>query len=72
MQSLPEGSEVLLLVCAIAGVSTWYLTNFTDREGLARLFALIGISSMLTMIIPVILDTMRKIEIGIRRRKPHR
>jgi len=46
---------VLLLVCAIAGVSTWYLTNFTDREVLARLSALIGISSMLTMVAWVIL-----------------
>jgi hypothetical protein len=55
LQSLPEGSEVLLLVCAIAGVSTWYLANFTDREGLARLSALIGISSMLTMVAWVIL-----------------
>jgi len=42
------------LICAIAGVSTWYLSNFTDREGLVRLSALIGISSMLTMVAWVI------------------
>jgi hypothetical protein len=55
LQSLPEGGEVLLLVCAIAGVSTWYLSNFTDREGLAKLFAFIGISSMLTLVAWVLL-----------------
>ena len=42
------------MVCAIAGVSTWYLSNFTDREWLVRLSALIGISSMLTMVAWVI------------------
>jgi len=46
---------VLLLVCAIAGVTTWYLSNFTDREGLARLSAFIGISSMLTLLAWVML-----------------
>jgi hypothetical protein len=54
LQNLPEGSVVLLMVCTIAGVSTWYLSNFTDRDGLAKLSALIGISSMLTLVAWVI------------------
>jgi hypothetical protein len=54
LQNLPEGSVVLLLVCAIAGVCTWYLSNFTDRGELAKLSALIGISSMLTLVAWVI------------------
>jgi hypothetical protein len=54
LQNLPEGSVVLLLVCAIAGVCTWYLSNFTDRDVLAKLSALIGISSMLTLVAWVI------------------
>ena len=50
MESLPEGSEILLMIAAVSGVSTWYLSNFTQRSGLARTAALIGVSSMLTIV----------------------
>jgi len=50
MESLPEGSELLLMIAALSGVSTWYLSNFTERTALARTAALIGVSSMLTLV----------------------
>tara|TARA_B100001167_G_scaffold152847_1_gene100260 strand:+ start:659 stop:826 length:168 start_codon:yes stop_codon:yes gene_type:complete len=50
MESLPEGSELLLVIVAVSGVSTWYLSNFTERYVLARIAALIGVSSMLTLV----------------------
>ena len=50
MESLPECSELLLVIVAMSGVSTRYLSNFTDRYALARMAALIGVSSMLTLV----------------------
>jgi|TARA_Y100000815_G_scaffold139806_1_gene126441 hypothetical protein len=45
---------MLLLLCAIAGISTWYLGNFTDRVELTKLTAFIGICSMVALTIWVI------------------
>tara|TARA_B100000745_G_C19926835_1_gene311851 strand:+ start:256 stop:396 length:141 start_codon:yes stop_codon:yes gene_type:complete len=42
---------MLLLLCAIAGISTWYLGNFTDRVELTKLTAFIGICSMVALTI---------------------
>lgn len=50
METLPAGSELLLLVCAIAGLSTWYLSNFTDRADLTKLAAFVGVCSMVTLV----------------------
>jgi len=50
MESLPEGSELLLVIVALSGVSTWYLSNFTESSGLVRTAALIGVSSMFTLV----------------------
>ena len=50
MESLPEGSEILLMLVAISGVSTWYLSNFTQHEAAVRLSALLGVASMLSLL----------------------
>ena len=50
MESLPEGSELLLVIVAVSGVLTWYLSNFTERSTLARITALVGVSAMLTLV----------------------
>ena len=50
LETLPAGSELLLLVCAIAGLSTWYLSNFTDRVDLTKLTAFVGVCSMVTLV----------------------
>ncbi len=50
MASLPEGSEILLMLVAISGVSTWYLSNFTQHESGVRLFAMLGVASMLALL----------------------
>jgi|AP59_1055472.scaffolds.fasta_scaffold14365_3 hypothetical protein len=50
LETLPAGSELLLLVCAIAGLSTWYLSNFTDRVDLTKLAAFVGVCSMVTLV----------------------
>ncbi len=48
--SLPEGSEIILMLVAISGVSTWYLSNFSENETAVRLSALLGVASMLTLL----------------------
>ncbi len=50
MASLPEGSEIILMLVAISGVSTWYLSNFSENETAVRLSALLGVASMLTLL----------------------
>lgn len=50
MASLPEGSEIILMLVAISGVSTWYLSNFSENETALRLSALLGVASMLTLL----------------------
>ena len=50
MESLPEGSEILLMLVALSGVSTWYLSNFTQYEAAVRLSALLGVASMLSLL----------------------
>ena len=50
MESLPEGSEILLMLIAVSGVSTWYLSNFTQHETAVRLAAILGIISMITLL----------------------
>ena len=55
MESLPEGSEILLMLVAISGVLTWYLSNFTQHEAAVRLSALLGVASMLSLLGIVIL-----------------
>ena len=50
MVSLPEGSELLLMIVAVSGVLTWYLSNFTERFTLARATALVGVSAILTLV----------------------
>lgn len=55
MESLPDGSEILLLIVALSGVSTWYLSNFTQQEAAVRLCALLGVASMLTLLGMVLL-----------------
>ena len=42
---------MLFLLCAIAGISTWYLANFTARVELNKLTAFIGICSMVALTI---------------------
>ena len=42
---------MLLLLCAIAGISTWYLANFTDRVELTKMTAFIGICFMVSLTI---------------------
>jgi len=55
MSSLPEGSEFLLMMVAVSGVSTWYLSNFTQNEAAIRLSAILGVASMLTLLGMVLL-----------------
>jgi len=50
MVSLPEGSEIILMLVAMSGVSTWYLSNFSENETAVRLSALLGVASMLTLL----------------------
>ncbi|MEC9001270.1 MAG: hypothetical protein VX779_01790 [Candidatus Thermoplasmatota archaeon] len=55
MASLPEGSDFLLMMVAVSGVSTWYLSNFTQYEAAIRVSALLGVASMLTLLGMVLL-----------------
>jgi len=55
MTSLPAGSEILLMLIGASGVSTWYLSNFTQNETAMRLSAIVGIVSMLTLLSMVLI-----------------
>jgi len=50
MSSLPEGSETLLMLVAMSGVSTWYFSNFSQNQNAVRLFAFVGVATMLTLL----------------------
>ena len=50
MESLPEGSELLLVIVAVSGVLICYMIIFTERSTLARTAALVGVSAMLTLV----------------------
>jgi len=52
--SLPEGSETLLLIMAISGVATWYSSNIYNNLSFTRAFALIGIASAIVLITKMI------------------
>ena len=50
MTSLPEGSETLLMLVAISGVCTWYFSNFSQNVNAVRLFAFVGVASMMALL----------------------
>ncbi len=53
---LPPGSIVLLSLISVSGFLTWWLNYFTQRNELVRIFAIIGIASMLTLLVLVFVD----------------
>lgn len=46
---LPGAWWILMSVCSILGVVTWYLHNFTERDELMRLCAFTGVACMLSL-----------------------
>ena len=53
---LPPGSIVLLSLISISGVFTWWLNNFTQRKELVKIFATLGIASMVSLLVLVFVD----------------
>ena len=53
---LPPGSVVLLSLISVSGFLTWWLNYFTQRNELVRIFAIIGVASMLTLLVLVFVD----------------
>ena len=53
---LPPGSVVLLSIISVSGFLTWWLNYFTQRNELVRIFAIIGIASMLSLLVLVFVD----------------
>lgn len=47
---MPGAWWLLLMVCSLLGVSTWWLRHFTDRVDLMRLSAFSGIACMLSLV----------------------
>ena len=47
---LPNAWWILLSLCSILGVLTWYLRNFTERDELMRLSAFTGIALMVALV----------------------
>jgi hypothetical protein len=47
---LPGAWWILMSVCSILGVATWYLHNFTERDELMRLCAFTGVACMLSLV----------------------
>jgi len=48
---LPALWWALLAVCAICGVGTWWLRNFTAYEEMTKLVAFTGIATMISLVI---------------------
>ena len=53
---LPPGGIVLLSLISISGLLSWYHNTFTKRNDLVKIFATIGISSMITLLLLVFVD----------------
>ena len=53
---LPPGSVVLLSIISVSGFLTWWLNYFTQRNELVRIFATIGIASMVSLLVLVFVD----------------
>tara|TARA_A100001234_G_scaffold172632_1_gene154039 strand:- start:424 stop:600 length:177 start_codon:yes stop_codon:yes gene_type:complete len=53
---LPPGSLVLLSLISISGLMTWWTNNFTKRTDLVKIFATVGIASMISLLVLVFVD----------------
>ena len=53
---LPPGSLVLLSLISISGLLTWWINNFTKRTDLVKIFATVGIASMISLLVLVFVD----------------
>ena len=53
---LPPGGIVLLSLISISGLFSWYHNTFTQRNDLVKIFATIGISSMISLLVLVYVD----------------
>ena len=53
---LPPGSVVLLSLISISGILTWWINNFTKRTDLVKIFATVGIASMISLLVLVFVD----------------
>ena len=53
---LPPGSVVLLSLISISGFFTWWINNFTKRTDLVKIFATVGIASMISLLVLVFVD----------------
>ncbi len=53
---LPPGSVVLLSLISISGLLTWWINNFTKRTDLVKIFATVGIASMISLLVLVFVD----------------
>ncbi len=51
--ALPDGSEYLLFVTAASGVATWWTSNFSERADITKIFAVVGILAIVTLVIRV-------------------
>ena len=47
---MPGAWWLLLSICSILGVGTWYLRNFSERDELMRLCAFTGIACMISLV----------------------
>ncbi|MEE2758630.1 MAG: hypothetical protein VYA86_01475 [Candidatus Thermoplasmatota archaeon] len=47
---MPGAWWLLLSICSVLGVGTWYLRNFTENDELMRLVAFSGIACMISLV----------------------
>jgi hypothetical protein len=50
-RDMPGAWWLLLSVCSMLGVGTWYLRNFTEKDELMRLCAFSGIACMISLVL---------------------
>jgi len=51
---LPRGSEFLLFISALSSVVTWWASNITHKQDIAKYFAWVGVSSMIALVVWIV------------------
>tara|TARA_B110000003_G_scaffold175691_1_gene175190 strand:- start:3090 stop:3266 length:177 start_codon:yes stop_codon:yes gene_type:complete len=50
LETLPPGSELILLLMSVSGVATWWSKNILNSKSHTVFFAFLGIASTITLL----------------------
>ena len=49
LETLPPGSELILLLMSVSGVATWWSKNIINSKAYTMFFAFLGIASTISL-----------------------